>query len=164
MREEFAVSVGSESSAPWDRFIAASTFGAGGPSEGWWHLHLVLPLTVHVPLEHEGLPGGASGAASSSQGSRPPAKRVGNHDRPRGREPPAKFQKAAVDVSKDICALFNLQTGPCASGGPCRHGRRHVCSVCSELHAAVTEHPDFKDPRKGGAKAKGKGKVKDAKK
>jgi hypothetical protein len=64
-------------------------------------------------------------------------------------------------VSNQVCNLFNAQAAPCASGGACAFGRRHVCSVCDEPHAAAAHHPEFKEQRRQATKAKSKGKAKD---
>jgi hypothetical protein len=165
MRENLAIMSPSVPSAfAWDRIIASSAFGVGSESDSWWNVNLVLPLTVHAPLAHAGLPGhSSSGGASSSQGpARSEKRRAGRAAGDRGgdtrTQPAAKVYRP--DVSKEVCTLFNLRASPCDGDRPCPRGRRHECAVCGGAHPAISQHPDYKDNRKGGGKGKGRPKDK----
>jgi hypothetical protein len=157
LREELEAAEPSMSPAPWDRIIAAATFGSGGLADSWWQVNLVLPLTVGAPLEHAGLPGSARGSASASHSSRPPA----SSRPPRAAAAaPARQQQqpqrgpTAQEKANQICNLYNSKVGLCKGEGPCSFGRRHVCAVCEAPHRAADQHPDYKPDQQGQAGTK----------
>jgi len=159
IREELEATAPVWTPAPWDRVIAASTFGLGGPGDTWWNLHLVLPLTAGAPLDQAGLP---TSAAASSAGPRVPHAGARRGEKRSGSQPTARSSPAAS--SGEFCRLWNSRAGNCKGNGACPFRRRHVCSVCEGAHRAIDNHSEFKDegptkkPRTGAGGAKGQGK------
>jgi len=137
--------------APWDYVIAASAYGRDGPLSRWWQDEVVLPLSLHGgrPPCLEGLPGQASSSSSAARGPPPPPRGSAAKTRQRG-------PKSGKDVGRnadETCNSYNSGVGQCKSGDAvCKHGRRHVCAICKEVHQAFKAHPEkYVAPSKGGA-------------
>ena len=147
---------------PWDAVIAASAYGSDGPLAGsmasWWSTHFVLPATMvtsssgmeAVIGKVESQPAVPSSGASSARA--PPAKRA------RTRKP----NPAQTDSTP--CNNWNFKKGACAGGGPCPHGRRHVCGICKGPHRELDHEDDAEKsstywPKRRDRKGKGAGKA-----